>query len=207
MDAGTWFAKVTVLPVVSLTDAEQALPLAEALLVGGIEAIEITLRHAAGLEGIRRLRRAGLPIQVAAGSVRNADDFARAADAGAGLMVSPGTTDALIAYASDQPLPFLPGVATPSEAMRAFDSGFATQKVFPIAALGGINTLRAWHAPLPALRFVPSGGIAPKDAAAYLIEASVLAIGVSFLTAGQPSSTELTRRARAAAGGAFSSLE
>lgn len=206
MDAREWFTGVRVLPVVGVTDADAGVALAEALLEGGIDVIEVTLRHPSALEAIRRIGRARLPIKVAAGSIQSPADCERAIAAGASLLVSPGATAALLEYAAGAAVPLLPGVATPSEALSAAAFGFQTVKVFPIAALGGVATLRAWSAPMPALGFVPSGGVTAASAPAYLAEPSVRAIGVSFLTAAPSDPARITQRARAARDGHFDSM-
>ncbi|MFM8557385.1 MAG: bifunctional 4-hydroxy-2-oxoglutarate aldolase/2-dehydro-3-deoxy-phosphogluconate aldolase, partial [Betaproteobacteria bacterium] len=127
-----------VIPVVSIDSAAQAVPLAEALLAGGIDVIEITLRRPGGLPGIAELARRSLPICVGAGTLLDGDDVRRAVDAGARFGLSPGCTPALADAVLRARLPFVPGVMTPSEVMAARALGFQLMKLFPAAQAGGI---------------------------------------------------------------------
>ncbi|WP_020671623.1 bifunctional 4-hydroxy-2-oxoglutarate aldolase/2-dehydro-3-deoxy-phosphogluconate aldolase [Amycolatopsis nigrescens] len=171
-----------VLPVVVLTDAADAVPVAEALLAGGIRAIEVTLRTPVALDAIERVAGEVPGIVVGAGTVTSPEQARRAAEAGAGFLVTPGSTDAVLEAAFETGLPFLPGAATVSEAMRLAERGLDALKFFPAEASGGIDFLRSIGGPLPGLRFCPTGGITPGTAAGYLALPNVGCVGGSWLT-------------------------
>lgn len=171
-----------VVPVVVLHDAAHAVPLAHALLEGGIDVIEITLRSDAALTAIEAVARAVPEMVVGAGSVTRAQDVRRVQAAGARFALSPGFTPVLLQAVADAALPFVPGVATPSEAMQARDAGYTLLKCFPAAQLGGVQALRAWGGPLPDLRFCPTGGIGAADLPTYLALPNVALVGGSWLT-------------------------
>ena len=171
-----------VLPVIALDDARHAVPLARALLAGGIDAMEITLRTAAAIDAIEAVARAVPAMVVGAGTVTQPRDVPRIIDAGARFALSPGCTDALVDAVRATGLPFVPGVMTPSEAMRARDAGFGLLKLFPARVAGGLDWLRAVRGPLPDLRFCPTGGLRPDDLQAYLAEPNVALVGGSWLT-------------------------
>lgn len=171
-----------VIPVVELEDASAAVPLARALVAGGIEIVEITLRTPAALAAIERIAAEVPEIVVGAGTVRTPADVADATKAGASFLVSPGTTVALRAALVESPLPSLPGCSTISEALTLREQGFRELKFFPAEAAGGPPTLQAAWGPLPDLRFCPTGGITAERAAAYLALPNVLCVGGSWLT-------------------------
>ncbi|MFM9914460.1 MAG: bifunctional 4-hydroxy-2-oxoglutarate aldolase/2-dehydro-3-deoxy-phosphogluconate aldolase [Rhizobacter sp.] len=171
-----------VVPVVVIQHPAQAVPLAEALLAGGIDVIEITLRSDAALAAIEAIARALPAMNVGAGTVTRAAEVARVVGAGARFGLSPGFTPALLEAVIEAGLPFVPGVATASEAMVARDAGFGLLKCFPAAALGGIETLKAWSGPLPDLRFCPTGGVSAADFGHYLALPNVAVVGGSWLT-------------------------
>jgi 2-dehydro-3-deoxyphosphogluconate aldolase/(4S)-4-hydroxy-2-oxoglutarate aldolase len=170
-----------VVPVVSIDSADQAEPLAEALLAGGIDVIEITLRRPGGLPGIAQLARRALPICVGAGTLLDADDVRRAVDAGARFGLSPGCTPALAEAALRAKLPFIPGVMTPSEVMAAQALGFKLMKLFPAAQAGGIAMLRALAGPLQDVRFIPTGGVRADTLAEWLREPNVERVGGTWI--------------------------
>jgi len=170
-----------VVPVVSIDSADQAVPLAEALLAGGIDVIEITLRRPGGLPGIAQLARRALPICVGAGTLLDADDVRRAVDAGARFGLSPGCTPALAAAALRAKLAFVPGVMTPSEVMAARALGFKLMKLFPAAQAGGIAMLRAMAGPLQDVRFIPTGGVRADSLADWLREPNVDRVGGTWI--------------------------
>jgi 2-dehydro-3-deoxyphosphogluconate aldolase/(4S)-4-hydroxy-2-oxoglutarate aldolase len=170
-----------VMPVIALEDAERALPLAEALLAGGILTLEITLRTPAALEAIRRIRRAFPEAHVGAGTVTTPEALRQAGDAGATFAVSPGLPRPLLEAAARGPLPFLPGVMTPTEVMTAAAAGFTHLKLFPAEQAGGIGMLKALAGPFRDLRFCPTGGIGPETARAYLALPNVVCVGGSWL--------------------------
>lgn len=171
-----------VIPVVVLDDAAHAVPLADALVAGGIGIAEITLRTPAALAGIERLARERPGFCVAGGTCRSADDLRRVADAGAAFAVSPGSTPSLVRAARGLTLPWLPGAATPSEMMSLADEGHACLKFFPAMQAGGIELLKAVAPVLPAVRFCPTGGITADNAAACLALSNVLCVGGSWIT-------------------------
>ena len=171
-----------VVPVVVVSDAAQAVPMAEALLAGGVDVMEITLRSDAALAAIEAVARAVPAMQVGAGTVTRAAEVARVQSAGARFGLSPGATPELLAAVRAAGLPFVPGVATPGEAMAARDAGFTLLKCFPAAQLGGVEVLKAWGGPLPDLRFCPTGGVSLANMASFLSLPNVAMVGGSWLT-------------------------
>lgn len=171
-----------VLPVIVITDVAQAVPLAEALLAGGVDAMEITLRHAAGMGAIEAVARSVPGMRVGAGTVTRAHEVAQVRDAGAGFALSPGFTDELLAAAQAASLPFVPGVMTPGEVMRARERGIRLMKLFPAEQAGGIGMLKALAGPLGDVRFCPTGGVSPANLAEFLKQPNVAMVGGSWLT-------------------------
>jgi len=171
-----------VMPVLAIERLDQALPLAEALLSGGIATLEITLRTPVALEAIRCIRRAFPDAYVGAGTVTTPEALRQVAEAGASFAVSPGLTRPLIEAAASSAIPLLPGVMTPTEVMTAMDAGFRFLKLFPAEQAGGIPMLKALAGPFKELRFCPTGGIGPSSAPAYLAQPNVLCVGGSWLT-------------------------
>ena len=171
-----------VVPVLAIERLDQALPLAEALLSGGISTLEITLRTPVALEAIRCIRRAFPDAYVGAGTVTTPEALRQVAEAGASFAVSPGLTRPLIEAAASSAIPLLPGVMTPTEVMTAMDAGFRFLKLFPAEQAGGIPMLKALAGPFKELRFCPTGGIGPSSAPAYLAQPNVLCVGGSWLT-------------------------
>ncbi|MDA3628648.1 bifunctional 4-hydroxy-2-oxoglutarate aldolase/2-dehydro-3-deoxy-phosphogluconate aldolase [Saccharopolyspora oryzae] len=170
-----------VVPVVALDDVEHAVPLAEALLRGGIRTIEVTLRTAAGLPAIERIA-AEVPEMVAgAGTITELGQAKQAADAGARYLVTPGTTDRLLDDVDASGVPYLAGAGTVSEAMRLAERGVNAMKFFPAEPSGGVPFLKAIAGPLPQLRFCPTGGISPQTAPNYLALPNVGCVGGSWL--------------------------
>jgi 2-dehydro-3-deoxyphosphogluconate aldolase / (4S)-4-hydroxy-2-oxoglutarate aldolase len=177
---GDLLARAPVIPVLTISRIEDAVPLARALMAGGLGVLEVTLRTPVAFAAIARLK-AELPgAIVGAGTLLTPADVAAASKAGADFLVSPGATDALIAAAKKQELPFLPGAATASEAMRLLDHGFRYQKFFPAEASGGTSALKALHAPLAGIVFCPTGGITAANAPAYLALPNVVCVGASW---------------------------
>ncbi|GAA1232823.1 bifunctional 4-hydroxy-2-oxoglutarate aldolase/2-dehydro-3-deoxy-phosphogluconate aldolase [Prauserella halophila] len=171
-----------VMPVVVLDDAEAAPDVARALLAGGIGTIELTLRTPTALEAIERVAAQVPDIVVGAGTVTTPQQANEAVDAGAAFLVTPGTTDSLLDAVTATGLPFLPGAATVSEAMRLAERGLDTLKFFPAEASGGAAALKAFAGPLPHLKFCPTGGISVANAPDYLALATVGCVGGSWLT-------------------------
>ena len=170
-----------VMPVIVIDDSAQAVPLAQALVKGGIRTIEITLRTAAALDAMRAVADAGLDILIGAGTVTNAELASKARDAGASFLVSPGTTDAVIAGAAEADLPLLPGASSVSEIMRLMDAGFSAIKFFPAAAAGGPAFVKSLASPLPGLQICPTGGISLASAPDWLGLPNVPCVGGSWI--------------------------
>jgi len=169
-----------VIPVLVIDDAATAAPLAQALIAGGLPALEVTLRTPAALDAIRAM--AAVPGGwVGAGTLLTPEDVRAAKAAGARFGVSPGATDTLLAAAEAEGLPILPGAATASEAMRLAERGYTTLKFFPAEAAGGVTALRSLAAPLPRIVFCPTGGIGPKNAPDYLALANTVCVGGSWV--------------------------
>jgi len=174
-----------IIPVVTIDDPDTAPRLADALLAGGIGILEVTLRSEAGLAAIRRLKHSHPSMVVAAGTVLSARQMASAAEAGADFAVSPGTTPALVEAAATMRFPYLPGVATASEAMRAAEAGFEVLKLFPAEAAGGIALIKGLAEPLPNLGFCPTGGVGQHNLAEYLALANVVCAGGTWIATRQ----------------------
>ncbi|WP_182902440.1 bifunctional 4-hydroxy-2-oxoglutarate aldolase/2-dehydro-3-deoxy-phosphogluconate aldolase [Microbispora sp. H10830] len=171
-----------VVPVVVLDDAESAVPLARALVAGGLPVIEVTLRTPVALDAIRRIAAEVPEAVIGAGTVRSPEDVEAAAGAGARFLVSPGTTPGLLAAMLASGVPFLPGVATATEAMTLAERGVRELKFFPAEPAGGVTYLKSLGGPLPDVRFCPTGGITPSNAPAYLALPNVGCVGGSWLT-------------------------
>lgn len=171
-----------VIPVIVLQDVAHAVPMAEALLAGGVRVLEITLRTTAALASMEAIARALPDAIVGAGTLRTAADVQAARDAGCRFGVSPGYTQAIGRACHDAGLPLLPGVATAGEVMAAQDDGLAFLKFFPATAAGGIPMLKALAGPFADLRFCPTGGITPQTAPEFLALPNVAVCGGSWLT-------------------------
>ncbi|MEN9372723.1 MAG: 2-dehydro-3-deoxyphosphogluconate aldolase/4-hydroxy-2-oxoglutarate aldolase family protein [Pseudomonadota bacterium] len=171
-----------IVPVIVITHPDQAVPMAHALLEGGIDVMEITLRHAAGLPAIEAVARYVPQMRVGAGTVTKPEEMARVQAAGASFALSPGMTDALVQAAIACQLPFIPGVMTPSEVMAARDYGFSLVKLFPAVQAGGLGLLRALGGPLGDMRFCPTGGISLANMGEFLKEPNVAMVGGSWIT-------------------------
>ncbi|MGR3435950.1 MAG: bifunctional 4-hydroxy-2-oxoglutarate aldolase/2-dehydro-3-deoxy-phosphogluconate aldolase [Shimia sp.] len=169
-----------VVPVLVVDDAATARPLAEALVAGGLPALEVTLRTPAALDAIRAM--AEVPGgMVGAGTLLTPDDVRAAKAAGATFGVSPGATDRLLAACEAEGLPLLPGAATATEAMALLERGYDVQKFFPAEASGGAPALKAIGAPLPRIAFCPTGGVSLANAGAYLGLPNTLCVGGSWV--------------------------
>ena len=169
-----------VVPVLVVHDAAQARPMAEALVAGGLPALEVTLRTPAALDVIRAMAEVPGGV-VGAGTLVTPDDVRAARAAGAKFGVSPGATDRLLQACEDEGLPLLPGAATATEAMRLLERGYDVMKFFPAEASGGAPALKAIGAPLPQISFCPTGGVSPKNALDYLSLPNVLCVGGSWV--------------------------
>lgn len=171
-----------VVPVIVLNDAAHAVPLAHALLEGGIDVMEITLRSGVALKAIESVARAVPQMRVGAGTVTRVAEVKQVISAGATFALSPGCTDDLVHAVREANLPFIPGVMTPSEVMRARDHGFTLMKLFPASQAGGLGMLRALGAPLPDVRFCPTGGVSVENLRDFLKLPNVAMAGGSWLT-------------------------
>jgi 2-dehydro-3-deoxyphosphogluconate aldolase/(4S)-4-hydroxy-2-oxoglutarate aldolase len=174
-----------VIPVIVLDHVQDAVPLARALVAGGIRMLEITLRTPQALACIEAIARDVPQALPGAGTVRNAADVQAAQYAGARFLVSPGYTSALGRAGWASGLPLLPGVATGSEIMAALDDGYTALKFFPALAAGGAAMLKAWSGPFAEVRFCPTGGIGPQNARDFLALPNVACVGGSWLTPAQ----------------------
>lgn len=173
-----------VIPVIVLNDVAHAVPLARALIDGGIRMLEVTLRTPVALDCIRAISRAVPEAVVGAGTVRTAADANAAVQAGARFAVSPGYTAAVGQACRDAGLPLLPGVATASEVMQAQADGHAVLKFFPAVQSGGVGMLKAWQGPFGDVVFCPTGGISPANAQEFLALPNVACVGGSWLVPG-----------------------
>ncbi|WP_030909085.1 bifunctional 4-hydroxy-2-oxoglutarate aldolase/2-dehydro-3-deoxy-phosphogluconate aldolase [Streptosporangium amethystogenes] len=171
-----------VIPVVVIDDPETAVPLARALVAGGLPAIEVTLRTAAALDAIARIAAEVPEAVVGAGTVRTPADVAASVAAGSAFLVSPGTTPKLLDALEVGGVPFLPGAATASEVMALAERGVTEMKFFPAEAAGGLPYLKALGGPLPQIRFCPTGGIRLATAPDYLALPNVGCVGGTWLT-------------------------
>lgn len=177
----TRIAKCGIVPVIVLNDAKKAVPLAQALLAGGIDVMEITFRTAAARESIEAVSREVPEILVGAGTVLNQKQMDEAISAGAKFLVSPGSDSELIQAATAAGCPLLPGAVTPSEIMAGLKLGVKVFKFFPAENYGGLATLKSLGAPFADISFVPTGGISDKNIRPYLENKRVMAVGGSWM--------------------------
>lgn len=192
-------ALAPVIPVLVIEDVAHARPIAEALVKGGIKALEVTLRTHAAIEAIQEMSKVEGAV-VGAGTVVSERQLDAAIEAGAKFIVSPGLTDTFGAAVIERALPFLPGVSDAGDIMRGLELGLDRFKFFPAEASGGLPALKALAAPFYQCRFCPTGGINVSNAALWLAEPFVSVVGGSWLVpAGAPDSAEIEKRARAAA--------
>lgn len=181
MNALERIAELKLLPVIRIADLSDAVPLADALIGGGLPVAEITFRTECAAEAIFRIRNAFPEMLVGAGTVLSVDQAKSAAAAGAGFIVSPGSNPAVIGYCTENGIPIVPGCVTPSEIETAMSLGIGTVKFFPAEAYGGVRTISALSAPYRSIRFIPTGGINESNLLSYLKCPSVIACGGSFM--------------------------
>ncbi|MFO7774714.1 MAG: bifunctional 4-hydroxy-2-oxoglutarate aldolase/2-dehydro-3-deoxy-phosphogluconate aldolase [Candidatus Hydrogenedentota bacterium] len=181
-----------VVPVIAIEDADKALPLADALIGGGLPVAEITFRTEAAAEVIRTLRREKPDLVVGAGTVISLENAAAAVEAGAQFAVAPGLNPKIVAAARDRDMPFIPGIATPSDLERALELECFIQKFFPSEALGGTKLLKAMSGPYAhtGVRFVPTGGVNAGNLAEYLTTPGVIAVGGTWVATKQDIATD-----------------
>ena len=170
-----------VVPVIVINHLEQAVPLAKALVAGGVRVLEVTLRTACAIEAIRAIAREVPEAIVGAGTVINPEQLQQVTEAGAQFAISPGLTEPLLAAAAAGSIPLIPGISTVSELMLGMDYGLREFKFFPAEANGGVKALKAIAGPFPQVRFCPTGGISLVNYRDYLALNSVLCIGGSWL--------------------------
>ena len=172
-----------IIPVITLDRVSDAVPLAEALLAGGLNVLEITLRTKAAIEGMKEIIRRVPGALVGSGTVCNAEQIALSEDIGCQFMVSPGTTEGLLEAARGCSIPLLPGVSSVSELMRGLDYGYSEFKFFPAEASGGVNMLKSIAGPFADARFCATGGIGLHNVADYLALDNILSVGGSWIAA------------------------
>ena len=172
----------TVIPVLTILRLEHAVPLAEALVRGGLRVLEVTLRTSCALEAIRAIRAAVPDAIVGGGTLTRARDFSACAAVGAQFGVTPGLTTELIAAAAKSGFPLLPGIMTPGELIAARTAGFDACKLFPAQQAGGVGMLKALAAPFPDQVFCPTGGVTRANAVDYLTLPNVVCVGGSWIT-------------------------
>ena len=198
--------RLRVVPVVVLERTEDAVPLAQALLDGGLPIAEVTFRTDAAESSIRAMAQAFPDMTVGAGTIVNVEQAKRAVAAGAKFLVTPGFSGEVTAYAQRENIPIYPGVCTPTELMAGLQYGLTVFKFFPAAQYGGLNTIRALSGPFPQVRFMPTGGVSAANLKEYLSHPQVIACGGSWMVkqdliaAGKFAEiTELTKQAAALA--------
>jgi 2-dehydro-3-deoxyphosphogluconate aldolase/(4S)-4-hydroxy-2-oxoglutarate aldolase len=175
------FKAATVIPVLTIERIQDAVPLAHALVAGGVCTLEVTLRTSVAIEAARAIMAEVPETVVGIGTILNPADFTRVEKLGVAFAISPGLIPDLLKVATDSSLPFAPGIATASELMMALSHGFDVAKYFPAEPAGGIKGLRALAGPFPSVRFCPTGGVGEANAATWLAEPNVVAVGGSWL--------------------------
>ncbi len=181
MDIRDIVALAPVIPVLTITDLESAVPLARALAAGGLRVLEVTMRTPVALQAVEAMRKAVPEAVVGVGTLTRPADFAGAGRAGAQFGVTPGLTPELAAASRGARFPLLPGVMTPTELIAARAQGFSVLKLFPAQQAGGVAMLKALGAPFPDVAFCPTGGITRATAAEYLALPNVVCVGGSWL--------------------------
>ncbi len=177
------FGKNKIIPVVTIADAASAVPVANALLKGGITVIEVALRTDASLKALKEIKKSCKKIVVGAGTVTSAKLFSQAIDAGAEFIVSPGISCEILEKADKEKIPFLPGISTTSEIMEATSYGFNYLKFFPAELSGGVAALKNFSSIFKDVKFCPTGGINEQNFKKYLEMKNVFAVGGTWLTA------------------------
>lgn len=197
-DVAGLLARVRLIPVITIHDAAQAEPLAEALKAGGLPCAEVTLRTDAAEEAIRIMSQ-DPDMLVGAGTVLSENQAERAVAAGSGFIVTPGFSGKVVRTCQDRSVPVIPGAVTATEIGTALDAGLRVVKFFPAATMGGLAALRALAGPFPMMRFVPTGGVTAGNMSEYLGLSCVLAVGGSWVVAADLLASgnyaEVTRRA------------
>lgn len=182
MDTRSLLTTAPVIPVIMIDDLDAAIPMAKALVAGGLPVLEVTLRTPPAMEAMRAMAAEVEGAIVGAGTVLTPQQLADVEEAGAKFAVSPGATPTLLDAAKDSSVALLPGAATASEAMLLLEHGYSCQKFFPAEPAGGQHYLKALSSPLAGISFCPTGGITPSSAPAYLNLPNVLCVGGSWVT-------------------------
>lgn len=177
----TALAQCKIVPVVVVNDVNHAAPLARALQDGGLTVVEVTLRTPAALEVISTMRATCPELVIGAGTILNDDNIRAARDAGAEFGVSPGTSPSLLKAIVESGWSFIPGCATPSEALTLADAGFKVVKLFPAEVVGGLNMIKSLASPLPHIQFMPTGGVRLEKVADYVAQPNVVALGGTWI--------------------------
>ncbi|WP_100640813.1 bifunctional 4-hydroxy-2-oxoglutarate aldolase/2-dehydro-3-deoxy-phosphogluconate aldolase [Alteromonas facilis] len=175
------FASGPVVPVLVIHDVAHALPIAKALMAGGINVLEVTLRTPAALDVIKTIAKELPEAIIGAGTVTNAQQLKEVTEAGAKFAISPGMTADLLAAGAAGPIPLIPGISSISDLMKAKDAGYTYLKFFPAEASGGVKALKSIGGPFPEISFCPTGGIGPDNYLDYLALPNVKCVGGSWL--------------------------
>lgn len=175
------FHKIGIIPVLEIDSMERAIPLAESLLAGGLPVAEVTIRTDAALGAIGSIARGVTEVIVGAGTVLSWKQAQAAHEAGAQFLVSPGMVEEVVIWAQENQVPVLAGALTPTEMIRGTNLGLDILKFFPAEIMGGLNAIRALSEPFPQLRFIPTGGIKLENAAQYLQNEKIHAVGGSWM--------------------------
>ncbi len=171
-----------IVPVVVIEDIKDAVPLAQSLIEGGIQIIEVTLRSSCALEAIELIAKNVPKMRVGAGTILNPTQLEQAQNRGAEFLISPGLTIKLLEYAKKKDMPLIPGVSSSSEVMQALELGYSALKFFPAEYCGGVKLLNAFNGPFKGVKFCPTGGISADNMRSYLNLENVLCVGGSWLT-------------------------
>ncbi|GHQ13531.1 ketohydroxyglutarate aldolase [Helicobacter pylori] len=171
-----------IVPVVVIEDIKDAVPLAQSLIEGGIQIIEVTLRSSCALEAIELIAKNVPKMRVGAGTILNPTQLEQAQNRGAEFLISPGLTIKLLEYAKKKDMPLIPGVSSSSEVMQALELGYNALKFFPAEYCGGVKLLNAFNGPFKGVKFCPTGGISADNMRSYLNLENVLCVGGSWLT-------------------------
>ncbi len=171
-----------IIPVVVIEDIKDAVPLAQSLVEGGIQIIEVTLRSSCALEAIELIAKNVPKMCVGAGTILNPTQLEQAQNRGAEFLISPGLTIKLLEYAKKKDMPLIPGVSSSSEVMQALELGYNALKFFPAEYCGGVKLLNAFNGPFKGVKFCPTGGISANNMRSYLNLENVLCVGGSWLT-------------------------
>ena len=175
------FATSPVIPVLVIKQLEHAIPLAKALIDGGISILEVTLRTPVALDAIREIAREFPDAMIGAGTVTNAEQLAQVTEAGAKFAISPGMTQELLVAGQAGTIPLIPGISSTSDLMRARDAGYTHLKFFPAEAVGGVKAIKSIAGPFPDMVFCPTGGISLDNYQAYLALPNIVCVGGSWL--------------------------